>query len=81
MTDRGTWIGFKNKGDHRVLVEGDGGLFNQYGVILVNPAVHPEVNATAGQTFVQWILSDEGQRAIASYQLNGEQLFFPNRSE
>ena len=78
MTDRGTWIGFNNKGDQRVLVEGGDNLLNQYGVILVNPAVHPEVNAAAGQTFIEWLLSVEGQRAIASYQLNGEQLFFPN---
>ena len=78
ITDRGTWIGFLNKGAHRVLLEGDDRLFNQYGVILVNPGAHPEVNAVAGQEFIQWILSDDGQQAIASYQVNGEQLFFPN---
>ena len=78
MTDRGTWISFKNKGDYRILVEGDPKLFNQYGVILVNPERHPRVKATAGQAFIDWILSDEGQAAIAGYTLGGEQLFFPN---
>ena len=81
MTDRGTWVGFKNKADHRILVEGDISLYNQYGVILVNPAAHPAVNATSGQKFIEWILSDVGQRAIAGYRVSGEQLFFPNRSE
>jgi len=78
MTDRGTWISFKNKGDHEILVEGDPNLFNQYGVILVNPEKHPKVNAEAGQAFIDWILSDEGQAAIAGYRLDGQQLFFPN---
>ncbi len=78
MTDRGTWISFKNKGDYRILVEGDEGLFNQYGVILVNPDRHPNVNAQAGQAFIDWILSDAGQAAIADYRLDGQQLFFPN---
>ena len=78
MTDRGTWIGFKNKRDFKILVEGDDGLFNQYGVILVNPAKHPKVKAKAGQAFIDWILSDAGQQAIRSYRLGGQQLFFPN---
>ncbi len=78
MTDRATWISFKNKQDFRILVEGDDDLFNQYGVILVNPAKHPRVKAKAGQAFVDWILSDEGQQAIRSYRLEGRQLFFPN---
>ena len=78
ITDRGTWISFRNKGDFEILVEGDENLFNQYGVILVNPEKHPRVKATAGQAFIDWILSDEGQAAIASYQLDGQQLFFPN---
>lgn len=78
LTDRGTWISFKNKGDFRIAVEGDKNLFNQYGVMLVNPEKHPNVKATEGQAFIDWILSEEGQRAIASYQLGGQQLFFPN---
>lgn len=78
MTDRATWISFKNKRDFEILVEGDNDLFNQYGVILVNPAKHPRVGAKAGQTFIDWILSDDGQQAIRSYRLGGQQLFFPN---
>ena len=78
LTDRGTWISFKNKGSFRILVEGDDALFNQYGVILVNPEKHPHVKATEGQAFIDWILGDEGQSAIASYKLDGQQLFFPN---
>ena len=78
MTDRGTWISFKNKGDYGILVEGDPNLFNQYGVILVSPDKHPRVKATEGQAFIDWILSEEGQSAIASYKLDGQQLFFPN---
>jgi len=78
LTDRGTWISFKNKGDFRILVEGDANLFNQYGVILVNPEKHPHVKAAEGQAFIDWILSDEGQAAIAGYKLDGQQLFFPN---
>ena len=77
LTDRGTWIGFKNKGAHQISVQGGANLLNQYGVILVNPAVHPNLNTGAGQQFIEWILSEDGQRAIASFQLNGEQLFFP----
>jgi tungstate transport system substrate-binding protein len=78
MTDRGTWISFKNKGDFQILVEGDNALFNQYGVILVNSEKHPHVKAEEGKTFIDWILSEEGQHAIASYKLDGQQLFFPN---
>ncbi len=78
LTDRGTWIAFKNKGDYEVVVEGAEALFNQYGIILVNPAKHPNVKATAGQAFIDWILGPEGQHAIAGYQLGGQQLFFPN---
>jgi tungstate transport system substrate-binding protein len=78
ITDRGTWISFKNKGDYQILVEGDPNLFNQYGVILVNPQKHPNVKAAEGQAFIDWILSDEGQDAIAAYKLEGLQLFFPN---
>lgn len=78
LTDRGTWISFKNKGDYQIAVEGDKGLFNQYGVILVNPTKHPNVKKTEGQAFIDWILGDEGQTAIANYKLDGRQLFFPN---
>jgi tungstate transport system substrate-binding protein len=78
LTDRGTWISFQNRGDLKILVEGDPSLFNQYGVMLVNPEHCPSVKAEAGQKFVDWIIGPEGQEAIASYQLNGEQLFFPN---
>lgn len=78
LTDRGTWLSFKNRGDLTVLVQGDPKLFNQYGVILVNPAKHPNVKAEPGQQFVDWLISPEGQQAIASYKINGEQLFFPN---
>jgi tungstate transport system substrate-binding protein len=78
MTDRGTWISFKNKGDHKILVQGDQDLFNQYGIILVNPERHPNVKDVEGQAFIDWILSEEGQQAIADYKLGGQQLFFPN---
>ena len=78
LTDRGTWISFKNKGDYRVLVEGDDALFNQYGVILVNPTRHENVKAEAGQMFIDWIIGSQGQAAIAAYSLDGQQLFFPN---
>ena len=78
MTDRGTWIGFKNKAGHQILVEGDKSLYNQYGVILVNPSAHPEVNAASGQKFIDWLLGRDGQRAIADYRVSGQQLFFPN---
>lgn len=78
MSDRATWIAFKNKGDFQIQVEGDPLLFNQYGVILVNPAKCPQVKAKAGQAFVDWLLSDKGQEAIASYRVAGQQLFYPN---
>jgi tungstate transport system substrate-binding protein len=78
MTDRATWISFGNKGDYRIAVEGDPRLFNQYGIILVNPETHSNVKADLGQQFVDWVLSDEGQGAIASYKVDGQQLFFPN---
>ncbi len=78
LTDRGTWISFGNRGDLEILYEGDPGLFNQYGVILVNPEKYPSVKAEAGQAFIDWLLSEEGQAAIASYRIDGQQLFFPN---
>ncbi|WP_170764378.1 extracellular solute-binding protein [Ruegeria lacuscaerulensis] len=78
LTDRGTWQSFGNKGNLEVLVEGDPRLYNQYGVILVNPAKHPRVRAAAGQRFIEWLTGPDGQAAIASYKLDGEQLFFPN---
>lgn len=78
MTDRATWIAFKNKADFTILVEGDDALFNQYGVIPVNPATCPNVKAGPSQVFVDWLLSDEGQKAIGAYRLDGQQLFFPN---
>jgi tungstate transport system substrate-binding protein len=78
LTDRATWISFANRGPLEILVEGDGRLFNQYGVILVNPERHGHVKAEAGQAFIDWLVSGEGQRAIASHQLDGQQLFFPN---
>ena len=78
LTDRGTWLNFKNRGDLMVLVEGDKKLFNQYGVMVVNPAKHPHVKKELAQTFVDWMVSPAGQAAIASYKIGGEQLFFPN---
>jgi len=78
LSDRGTWIHFKNKGDLAVLVEGDKRMFNQYGVMLVNPAKHPNVKKELGQQFIDWLVSAEGQKVIADYKINGEQLFFPN---
>ncbi|ROZ76581.1 substrate-binding domain-containing protein [Ramlibacter sp. WS9] len=78
LTDRGTWLSFKNRGDLAVLVEGDTKLFNQYGVMVVNPAKFPHVKAADAQKFVDWIISPPGQSAIASYKIGGEQLFFPN---
>ena len=81
LADRGTWISFKNRGDLALLVEGDKRLFNQYGVILVNPRKHAHVKADLGQQFIDWIVSAEGQRAIADYKIGGQQLFFPNAGE
>ena len=78
MTDRATWIAFRNKGDFVIHVEGDPRLFNQYGIILVSTDKHPHVKAALGRQFVDWVLSEEGQRAIASYRRDGQQLFFPN---
>jgi len=78
LTDRGTWLSFKNRGDLTILVEGDKRLFNQYGVMLVNPDKHPSVKKELGQMFVDWVISPEGQQAIVDYKINGEQLFFPN---
>ena len=81
LTDRGTWLNFKNRGDLVVLVEGDKRLFNQYGVMLVNPAKHPHVKVADGQKFVDWVTSAAGQGVIAGYKIGGEQLFFPNASK
>jgi tungstate transport system substrate-binding protein len=78
LTDRATWIGFANKQDFEVIVEGDADLFNQYGVTLVNPAVCDAVNSKGGQIFIDWLLSEDGQDAIASFERDGQQLFFPN---
>jgi tungstate transport system substrate-binding protein len=81
LTDRATWIAFKNKGDLVIVVEGDKRLFNQYGVMLVNPAKHPHVKMAEGQQFIDWLVSPEGQKAIADFKLNGEQLFFTNATD
>lgn len=78
LSDRGTWISFRNRGDLDIVVEGDKRLFNQYGVMLVNPEKHPSVKTEAGQAFVDWLVSAEGQAAIAGYKIEGQQLFFPN---
>lgn len=78
LTDRATWVSFQNKQDLRVVVEGDPRLFNQYGVILVNPERHPRVKAELGQRFIDWLIGPEGQQAIASFRIGGEQVFFPN---
>jgi len=78
LSDRGTWLSFKNRGDLAILVEGDKRLFNQYGVMLVNPAKHPHVKKDLGQKFMDWVVSPDGQRAIAQYTVGGQQLFFPN---
>jgi tungstate transport system substrate-binding protein len=78
LSDRGTWISFKNRGDLQIVVEGDKRLFNQYGVMLVNPEKYPSVKKELGQAFVDWLISPEGQAAIAGYKIDGEQLFFPD---
>jgi tungstate transport system substrate-binding protein len=81
LADRGTWLSFKNRGDLAILVEGDRRLFNQYGVMLVSPAKHAHVKVAEGQAFIDWLVSPEGQKAIADYKIGGELLFFPNASE
>ena len=81
LSDRGTWLSFKNRGDLMIVVEGDKRLFNQYGVMLVNPEKHPNVKKELGQKFIDWLVSPEGQQAIASYKINGEQLFYPNAND
>jgi tungstate transport system substrate-binding protein len=81
LTDRGTWLSFKNRGELVIAVEGDKKLFNQYGVMLVNPAKHPSVKKDLGQAFIDWLISPEGQKAIADYKINGEQLFYPNAND
>lgn len=78
LTDRGTWLSFANKGDLEIVVEGDERLFNPYGAILVNPEKHSHVKATEGQAFIDWLVSEAGQKAIADYKVGGLQLFFPN---
>jgi tungstate transport system substrate-binding protein len=78
MTDRATWLSFANRGNLEVLVEGDARLFNQYGVIAVNPSRHPRVNAAGAKAFVNWITGPDGQAAIGRYNLDGKALFFPN---
>jgi tungstate transport system substrate-binding protein len=80
LADRGTWLSFKNRGDLAILTEGDKRLFNQYGVMLVNPARHPNVRAHDGQAFIDWLISPKGQETIAAYRVGGERLFFPNAS-
>jgi tungstate transport system substrate-binding protein len=81
LSDRGTWIHFKNKGDLQILVEGDKRLFNQYGVMLVNPVKHPDVKKDLGQQFIDWLVSPDGQQTIANYKIEGEQLFYPNAND
>jgi tungstate transport system substrate-binding protein len=81
LADRGTWLSFKNRGDLVIAVEGDKRLFNQYGVMLVNPEKHPSVKKDLGQQLIDWLVSAEGQKAIADYKINGQQLFFPNAND
>jgi tungstate transport system substrate-binding protein len=81
LSDRGTWLSFENRRDLALLLAGDQRLFNQYGVMLVNPERHPTVKATLGKTFIQWLVSPVGQQTIAAYKIGGEQLFFPNARE
>jgi tungstate transport system substrate-binding protein len=81
LADRGTWLAFKNRADLTILVEGDKRLFNQYGVMLVNPAKHPNVKKELGQQFIDWLISPEGQKRIADYKIDGEQLFYPNAGD
>ena len=81
LSDRGTWLSFKNRSKLAILVQGDKRLFNQYGVIVINPAKHPHVKKELAQAFADWVLSRDGQGTIASYKISGEQLFFPNANE
>ena len=81
LSDRGTWINFKNKGDLEILVEGDKRMFNQYGVMLVNPQKHPNVKKDLGQQFIDYLVSPEGQKDIANYKIGGQQLFYPNAND
>ena len=81
LTDRGTWLNFKNRADLKILVEGDAKLFNQYGVMVVNPAKHPHVKQAYAQKFVDWVISSNGQAAIAAYKIGGESVFFPNANK
>jgi tungstate transport system substrate-binding protein len=81
LSDRGTWLSFKNRGDLEISVQGDKRLFNQYGVMLVNPEKHPQVKKELGQAFIDWLVSPEGQKAIADYKIGGEQLFYPNAND
>ena len=81
LADRGTWLAFKNRGELTILVEGDKRLFNQYGVMLVNPEKHPAVKKELGQQFIDWLVSPSGQKTIADYKINGEQLFYPNAAD
>jgi tungstate transport system substrate-binding protein len=81
LADRGTWLSFKNRGDLKVLVEGDRRLFNQYGVMMVNPAKYPQVKVAPSQKFIDWLVSRDGQATIAAYKVGGEQLFFPNAGQ
>ena len=81
LTDRGTWLNFKNRADLKVLVEGDARLFNQYGVMVVNPAKHPQVKLAEAKKFVDWVISPVGQSVIAAYKIGGESVFFPNANK
>jgi tungstate transport system substrate-binding protein len=81
LSDRGTWLAFKNRGDLTIVVQGDKRLFNQYGVMLVNPVKHPNVKQDLGQQFIDWLISPEGQNTIAGYKINGQQLFYPNAND
>jgi tungstate transport system substrate-binding protein len=81
LADRATWISFRNRGDLEIMVEGDRRLFNQYGVMLVNPAKHPHIKVKEGQAFVDWLVSPDGQKAIADYRIDGQQMFFPNATQ
>jgi tungstate transport system substrate-binding protein len=81
LSDRGTWLAYRNRGDLAILVEGDKRLFNQYGVMLVNPDRHPNVKRELGQQFIDWVISAAGQKAIADFRIGGEQLFYPNAAD